>query len=350
MADETVNAKWEQLQAMRNKRDGDRPRDAETGKFVKQPDEAALAAQAAAVQAEQAALEQSTPEPTPPAAAAPEPPPPPPPVVTPPNSEEIEIDGQKISVDPTLAAAFKKAEEIKKTVDATADRERLKAELKAEIQAELPKKSEAELAAEKALAEAQAKLNEPQMPDSKLLIEDPEEYNRRMKAYVDTVAENARKSTKAEIAAEHAKTQTATAAFERERAKAVLNAQFYDQYPILKDSKTIVDRILDDQFNAVFASGKVANLKSAEEGEQLKKTEFADAAAKATKEIVKLMAAGKKIAPPPPPPPALVASAPAKSPAPPKQDTEKTTKERFPKGSVSASLAEIRAKKMAANG
>src|ERR1051326_7908077 len=117
MADETVNAKWEQLQAMR------KARDPETGKFVKQEkDETAIAAQAAAVQAEQPALEQSTQEPPPPAVAAEPPTTPVTPPVTPPTSEEIEIDGQKVSVDPTLAAAFKKAETIKKDIEKADER------------------------------------------------------------------------------------------------------------------------------------------------------------------------------------------------------------------------------------
>src|SRR4030095_9116069 len=119
--------------------------------------------------------EQSTPEPTPPPVAA-EPPTPPvtPTTPTPSTSEEIEIDGQKISVDPRLAAAFKKAEEIKKDTKSVDERAALKRELADELRAELaPKpKTEAELAAEKALADAQAKLNEPQMPDHKLMIED----------------------------------------------------------------------------------------------------------------------------------------------------------------------------------
>lgn len=347
MADETVNAKWEQLQAMR------KARDPETGKFVKQEkDEAAIAAQAAAVQAEQAALEQSTQEPTPPAVAA-EPPTPPvtPPAPTPPTSEEIEIDGQKVSVDPTLAAAFKKAETIKKDVVKADERAALKAELAAELKAELapPPKSEAMIAAEKAMADAAAEAAKPKMPDSKLMIEDPNEYNRQMQVYVDTVAKNARETAKAEFSAEQAKTQKVSQEQQLQQARQILRVQFYDQYPILKDSAALVDKILDDQFNGVFASGKLNNLKSPEEGEALKKTEFADAAAKATKEIVKLMAAGKKVAPPPPPPPTLAASAPAKSPAPPKTESDKP-KERFPKGSVSASLAEVRARKMAANG
>jgi hypothetical protein len=349
MADDTVNAKWEQLQEMRKK---NAPRDPETGKFVKDEtppvdDTAALAAAKAEADAAIAAQAAEAEK-----AKAAEPAKVEPPAVTPPTSEEIEIDGQKISVDPSLAAAFKKAESIKTESIKVDERAALKAELAAELRAELaPKpKTEAELAAEKALADAQAKLNEPKMPEAKLMIDDPEEYNRRMQAYVDTVAKNARDSAKAEFSAEQAKTRQVNEVSERERARAVLNVQFYDQYPILKDSKLIVDRILEDQFNAVFASGKIAALKTVEEGEALKKSEFADAAAKATKEIVKLMAAGKRVAPPPPPPPTLAASAPAKSPAPPKQDTEKTTKERFPKGSVSASLAEVRARKMAASG
>lgn len=260
---------------------------------------------------------------------------------------EIEIDGQKVAVDPALADAFQKAEKIKKRSSAAEERARLKAEiaaeLKAEIQATPPGKSAAELAAEKALEDAK-KLKR---PDEKLLIEDPAKYNEELDNYLKAQIAASEAKTKAEI---HLETQAATkvqAEAAEKHARAVLGEQFYDQYPIFKGTEKIVDKIMDEAFEEVRKSGRLARPLNAAEGEALKKEVFAEIATRSTKEVVSVMNVGKKVAPPAAPPPKLVASAPSKPEAPVVKTEE--PKEKYPRGSVSALLAARKASKEGAS-
>lgn len=271
--------------------------------------------------------------------------PPPPATPTAPSGEEIEIEpGVKVTLDPALAAAFKKAGEIKAQQATTSDRETLKAELREELKKELapatPAKSEAELAAEAALRAAEdAERNLPPEPSVQDMIADPAKYDEmrkaRDKAEKALLAERVRAETKREVLGEIQK-QNQTAAQDADvRARGILREQFYAAYPVLRDSADLVDPILNDQFNTIMASGKLTKPMTPAEGEALKATEFADVATKATRRLVKLRGVAQKVAPPPPS--NLVSSAPAKAPAPKKPEPEKP-REKYPQGSVSRLL------------
>jgi len=266
-----------------------------------------------------------------------------------PTSVEIEIDGQKMSVAPEIADAFKKAEAIKKDSAAAEARAALKAEVLAEVRAELPPpKTEAEKAADAAIAAAEAAAKLPKKPDSKLLISDPEEWQKQQDLYEEARINAATARVKAEIA-DKQQTDAKTAFAQREEAaRRDLRDRFYIAYPSLKDSADIVDTVLNDKFNEVLASGKVNKPLTVAEGEELMRTSFADAATRATKKIVKVMNAGKSVVPPVAAPPALASSAPVHK-APPPVEEETKPKDRYPKGSVSASLAAVRARKLEAN-
>ena len=260
-----------------------------------------------------------------------------------PQSVEIDIDGQKVSVDPLIAEAFQKAEKMKAASAKDAERAALRAEIIEEVKASLPAspppKSEAELAAERAIAEA-ARLK---MPDDKLMISDPAEYQAQMKLYIEQQVNAAKESTKAEIRAETQKDQQKFRATEEQRARDVLAEQFYNAYPIFRGKESLVNSILKDQFDAVIASGRLNKPLTAKEAEALKSEQFADAATKATRELVQLMRGAKTVVPPTPPP-AVVSSAPVKAPAPPSAEPTKSREPKYPKGSVSALLAERKAR------
>jgi hypothetical protein len=89
----------------------------------------------------------------------------------------------------------------------------------------------------------------------------------------------------------------------------------------------------------VLKSGTLNKPLTPQEAEKLKRSEFADVAATATREVVRIMGAGKKIVPPPPP--TMVADNAREKPAAPRE-SEKAPKEKYSKGSVSALLAEPR--------
>lgn len=298
------------------------PRDPATGKFVaKEPEAAPVAA---------------TPPATPPAAP-----------VAAPTSVEVDIDGQKVQLSPELAEAFTKAEKVKTDTSATSDRERLKAELREELRAELhPQKSQAEIAAEAALAAAEAERNKPKKPDAKLLISDPDEYERQRDTYEEWRVNAAKDEVKRSIQTDTQRREQTQAQAQEVAARQILSEQFYDTYPVLKDSADIVGPMLETQFNALIASGVLNKPLSAREKEDLKKTEFADVASKATRRLVKLMNSGKAVVPPPAPPPALVQSASTPSAKPPVKVEPKST-DKYPPGSMSAALAERRAKQHA---
>jgi hypothetical protein len=285
---------------------------------------------------------------TPPVVAkepAKEPPPP-----TSPASVEVEIDGQKVQLSPELAEAFKKAEKTKVDTSAASDRERLKAELREELRAELqpPRKSQAELDAEAALAAAEAERNKPKKPDSKLLISDPDEYERQRDTYEEWRVNNAKDEVKRSIQTDAQKRDRDAAQSQEAAARQILTEQFYDAYPVLKDSADLVGPLLEQQFDALLSSGTLNKPLTARQKEDLKKTEFADVAGKATRRLVKLMNSGKTVVPPPPPPPNLAQSQSQPPAKPPTEKTEKP-KDKYPTGSMSAALAERR-NKMLANG
>lgn len=261
-----------------------------------------------------------------------------------PRSVEIEIDGQKVNVDPSLADAFSKAEKIKVDTTKATERDALKAELREELKAEFapPPKTDAEKAADAALKAAEDAAKLPKKPDFKLMIDDPEEYQRQADVFDEARTAAAVAKAKAETLATIQQHQQDAARAGEEQARSILREQFFQAYPVLRDSAVVVDPILDAKFAEVVASGKLAKPLSAEAREALKATEFADVATKATREVVKLMNAGKKIAPPPAPPPTLVSTAPAKPKAE-KKDAPPVVKEKYPKGSVSALLAERKA-------
>jgi hypothetical protein len=249
-------------------------------------------------------------------------------------------------VAPELAEAFQKAERIKQDTAKVAEREQLKAELRSELKKEFaPVKSEAELAAEAALRAAEEERTRPKKPDDNLMITDPVEWGKQREVYDEYRITKAKEDAKRETLASIQKSNADAVRQSEEQARGILREQFYSTYPVLKDSADIVDSMLKDQFDAVLASGKLVQPMTPAEAEALKKSEFADVAAKATKRLVKLMSAGKTAVPPPAPPPAVVQSQPAKVPAP-KVEASDKPREKYPKGSVSSLLEAAKRAKM----
>jgi hypothetical protein len=282
---------------------------------------------------------------TPPAAAAP-----PAEVVKPaaPAVKEVLIDGVKVNLAPELADAFERAEKIKKDQSAEVERERLKDELRAELRKELapPAKSEAELAAERALAAAEEAKNAPKEPDTKLLIENPEEWQKQNRVHQDYLIAKAAREAKEETLREIRQRDAQAAANADKNARAIVREQFYNAYPVLKDSADIVDIMLTKSMDDLVASGRLqnANALPPAQREAMKHALFADVASQATRRLVKLMNGGKTVAPPAgEAPPTLVTSAPAKQAKPPVEKAAEP-KPKYPKGSMSAVLAERKAR------
>src|SRR5262245_2159165 len=93
-----------------------------------------------------------------------------------PAGEEIEVEGVgKVRVDPSLAAAHRKATAIKQEAAKNAEREQLRAEVREELRAELQPPT---APAAPAVAEPAPLPKLPPPPDSALLITDPEEWQR----------------------------------------------------------------------------------------------------------------------------------------------------------------------------
>jgi hypothetical protein len=267
-----------------------------------------------------------------------------------PTTVEVDIDGEKVQVPPELAAAFKKAEEVQAGASKDQERAKLKEEIRAELKDELtPVKTEAEIAAERAIADAERKAKMPKMPDKALRIENPDEYDKQMEAYLDARDKLTRDSTKEEIHAEIGKRDAAEQKETEKRARIVVRNDFYTTYPVLKESSDIADVVLQEAIDGLVKSGKLKGLKPGPEADKIRAELFASAASTATRRIVKLLAAGKKVIPPSPPPPSLAQSASTNEKPPKKEETEqpKTARDRYPKGSVSASLAEVRKRKLA---
>jgi hypothetical protein len=246
-------------------------------------------------------------------------------------------------VDPAIAAAFQQAEAVQKDAKAATERQQLVADVVEAVRPLIPTapvKTEADLAAERAMAEALA----PKRPDAKLLISDPEEWQKQQDVYeahrVKTEIEKARAADR-DAAAATARTSQAAG---EEQARAILREQFYGAYPVLKGSETLVNALLKTKFDEVVASGALTKPLTPAQREELKKSAFADVATRATKEIVGMMNRGKQIAPPTPPP-TTVSSAPAKGAAPAVAAAPAAPRgvEKYPKGSLSRIAAERRA-------
>lgn len=272
----------------------------------------------------------------------------------PPGMKLVKIDGVEVPVQAELAEAFERAEKINTEAAQVNEKEQLKAELREELRKELapPPKSDAEIAAERALAEAERLKNAPKKPEAALLITNPEEYEKQRDAYEEwRVEEKLRKAEEKRDADTRAAVRQ-QAQMTEAQARDTLRVQFYDAYPVLKDSSDLVDVILTAQFDALAASGKLSpeNLAKMDAAarEALKKSEFAAAAVTATKRLAKLAHGAKVNVAPPPPPPNTVSSQPkttvgAKTPTPP-AEAPKTGAAKYPKGSISAVLAERKAK------
>jgi hypothetical protein len=334
-------SKWDELKAMRqaNGEPADPPAGDQAAASDAAAAEAAHAAEAAAAAtaaevhaAERAAAEQATAD----AAAADA-------LKSTPTSVEIDIDGQKIAVAPEIAAAFKQAEAIKVNADRAAEREQLAADVAERVKRDLtpPPKTEAELAAERALAEA----SRVKMPDAKLMLDNPDEYNKQMAAFVEQQNTLTREQTLAEVARTQAATTQQNKLSAELAARKVVRDRFYESFPSFKGSEAICDTVLEEKLQEILKSGRLSKGPlPLEEANALMNEAFADVATRATRKIVGVMHAGKKIAPPSTPPPTLVSGQPAKSPAPPKVETP-APREKFPKGSVSALLAARKAAK-----
>jgi hypothetical protein len=259
---------------------------------------------------------------------------------------EIEFDGQKMLIDPSLAAVLADADKTQKANAPNAERAAIVQDVLAAVEDRLPKpKTAAELAADAALAEAEAESRLLKKPDAQLLISDLDEYERQRDLYEEQRVQRATDKTKREIAADTQRQNAANAAATDAQNRAILREQFYLMYPALKDSASVVDPVLDAQFTDVVKSGRAAAVKTAAEGEALKFAEFKMAAAEGAKAVLRVVRAARTVAPPPTPPPTLAASAPVKGPAAPKVEAPKPAKEKYPKGSVSSLLAERRAKR-----
>lgn len=267
-----------------------------------------------------------------------------------PTTREVEIDGVKVQLSPDLADVFEKAEKVNREQSAVADRDKLKAEIREELRAEMPvvpQKSEAELAGERALADAERAKNAPKKPESKLMIENPEEYEKQRDAYEEWRTSEAIRRANETRDAKDREQAVAVARANEKNARDVLRVQFYDANPALKESADLVDVVMNAHFDDMVASGKLKNAAALPpaEREKMKQALFASIAVTATKRLVKLMHGGKAVAPPPPPPPQLNSSQAKQAPGqrevqPPKEEA----KPKYPKGSISAVLAERKAK------
>src|SRR5438128_989919 len=185
-------------------------------------------------------------------------------------------------------------------------------------------------------------------PEAKLLIENPDEWAKQNRAFEDYRLEKVRREAKEEALRE-VRARDATAAKDAEaHARAVVREQFYGNYPVLKDSADIVDIVLTKAMDDLVATGKLSRPLQPAEQEAMKKALFADVATKATRRLVQLMSGGKKVAPPAEPPPAVVSSAPKKAAKPPAEEPAEV-KPKYPKGSISAALAERRSKQAGAS-
>lgn len=360
MGDKTTTEQWEKMKAMRERRDGGGEKPSEGSPIEPiasspaMPDKTRNAdgTFAAAEKPDTPAVE--TPPETPPPAAAAVAVPVPPVAAAPtaPASVEVEIDGQKMLVDPSLAEALQKAEKIK--VDATklAERDELKRELREELKAELnPPKTAAELAAARAIADAEAEAKLPKKPDATLMVTDPDEFLKQAEAREEAKVKLERERTIAEIEARNRAAQDTVRKSEEVQAREILREQFYREYPVLRGSEKLVNAVLTAKFDEVIASGRVNEAVTPKQREDLKKTVFAEAAATATREVVGVMQHARRIAPPAEavaPPPTVVASAPVTRDKPPRQALEKP-REKYPSGSMSAQLARHKAAKDAAS-
>lgn len=263
-----------------------------------------------------------------------------------PRSVTVKIDGQDVDLDPALAAAFEQAEAIRAQSTAATERQALVADVVEAVKPLLPKpKTEAELAADAALAEAARVAGLPKKPSAELLVSNPEEWQRQQDVYEEARITEAVSRSKAETLAAVQQQNTQAVQANEARLRTELQAEFYATYPQLKDSAALADPILDARFNTLLAdfnAGKMKRPTTQAEVETLKKANYAEVAAQATRAVVKQMHAGRQVAPPPPP--TLASSAPAKSPAPKVEQPEKTAP-KYPPGSVSALIAERRAKR-----
>jgi hypothetical protein len=352
--------KWDELKAMRERRDGHEPtpvkvidppapaavaatpaaaapatpetpaRDPETGKFVKAA-EGVPAAPAVPVTPEQ------------PAAAAPAAAP----VVTDPQADtvEVEIDGQKVRVAPEIAAAFTEAEKVIKDTAAETREFEARAKMREEITKEVLAKLPAQTAADKALAEAEAEASLPPKPDKDLLLTDPSKYAEQLDAHNEARIELATKKAKSEVLAEVNKNAAVHRASQEEAARAVVRERFYQQYPQFKGSEEVVNSVLNEQMDDVqkrYEAGTWKAPTTDAERQAITKQEFAVVASKAARKIIGISQTAKRLAPPvaaATPPPTLVASAPAHAPAPKAPEAPAKPEDKFPKGSMSAALA-----------
>src|SRR5262249_9752547 len=160
----------------------------------------------------------------------------------------------------------KKAETIKQGQAAEAERATRQAEIAAAVKEALKPapKTAAELAAERALAEA----TRVKMPDSKLLIEDPDKFNAQLADYIKQGNEESARPAKEEALAEVRQTMHVEAADREQVARQMLRKEFFDKYPSLQENAAsieVVESVMAAKIDELKKSGRLDKKMTAEE-------------------------------------------------------------------------------------
>jgi hypothetical protein len=263
----------------------------------------------------------------------------------PPGTEAVEIDGKKVFVPPELAAALRDSEETAKTAAKSSERDELVDAVVGKVRELLPKQPDpAAAAAAKALEDAmREEAPKHPMPDAKLAISDPDEYNKQLQSHIAEKSERAATKAIAERDVREQQqrqtNQTEEAKRQEAWAREQLGIQFYRQFKVLDDPdvKDIVDVLLNKKFDEVIASGVLGKPGTPAEREALKVRAFNDVAAAATKKIVKLRG-GTTPQQAPAPPPNLNTSATGRGPRAKPIPPPAKSKEKYPAGTVSSML------------
>ncbi len=271
--------------------------------------------------------------------------------------EWVEIDGNRVAVDASLAAAYRESETVRATATAEAQNDQLVERIVERVTATLPKApTPAEAAATRAVETAAEEPLKHPFPDSKLAISDPDAYNAALQAHIDEKSERAAARAVADKdardAAARQTTQTEAARQQEAWAREQLGIQFYRQFKVLDDAsvKPLVDVMLQKKFDEVISSGALSKPLPPKEAETMKMRAFNAVAAEATRAIVKLR--GQSGATPPaaaPEPPKVVTGQANKGPRAKTAAPPVKPKEKYPTGSVSAMLAAHKAKKESPN-
>jgi len=271
------------------------------------------------------------------------------------GTEWVEIDGNRVAVDASLAAAFRDAETAHAADTQHADRQQLVDDIVTRVTEKLPKApTPAETAAAQALPAAPEEPLKYPMPDGNLSVTDPDAFAKQLQAHID---EKAARAAQKAVADKEARDNQARQTNQQEEARRQevwareqLGIQFYRQFKVLDDPdvKTVVDVLLNKKFDEVIASGILAKPLPPKEAEAMKLKAFNDVAAAATRQIVKLRGKANVQPSTAPEPPKVLTGQSSRGPKAKSTPPPAKPKEKYPTGSVSAMLAEHKAKKEAA--